>query len=119
VPGVVEQVGVTWRRDGLAVVRRECRRDLVGIVDEVEDEGAVLVRVRAVESGQRLYRGETGEGLIDVHRVELRLVEPGLKLLGDNHDLVIVAVEPLSGLRLRKAVAPCLGERLASVGDHV
>ena len=39
--------------------------------------------------------------LVDVHRVEQRLVEPGLELLGHDEDLVLVPAELLGGLATR------------------
>ncbi len=55
VAGVVEQVRVGGRGDGGAVVGLEGGADLLGVVAEVEDERAVLVRVDPVEPGQRLH----------------------------------------------------------------
>ena len=115
VAGVVQQVRVRRRGDGLAVVRLERGRDLFGVVDEVEDEGAVLVGVGAVQPGERLHGGETGQRLVDVHGVELWLVEAGLELLGHDHDLVLVGVEPLCGLRLGELVALGFRDGVAAV----
>ncbi len=94
-----------------------CERllDRLGRVAEVEHERAGLVGVRAVQPRQRLHGGEAGEGLVDVHRVELRLVEAGLVLLGDDEDLPVVGVEPLGRLRLGEPVDPRLGPLLPLV----
>lgn len=51
VPGVVEQVGIGRRGHRGAVVGRERGRDLLGVVDEVQHEGAVFVLVGPVQPG--------------------------------------------------------------------
>ena len=113
--GVVEEVRVGRRGDGAHVPGSERLLDRLGRVAEVEHERAGLVGVRAVQAGQRLDGGETGEGLVDVHRVELRLVEAGLVLLGDDEDLPVVGVEPGRRLRLGEPVDPRLGPLLPLV----
>jgi hypothetical protein len=104
--GVVQQVRVGRRGDGAHVPGGERLLDRLGRVAEVEHERAGLVGVRAVQARQRLHGGEAGEGLVDVHRVELRLVEAGLVLLGDDEDLPVVGVEPGGRLRLGEPVDP-------------
>jgi hypothetical protein len=113
VAGVVEQVGIGGRGDDGAVVGLERGPDLLGVVAEVEDERAVLVRVDPVEPGQRLHGIQAREQLVDVHGVELGLVEPRLVLLGDDEDLVLVAVEHVGHLRLVDAVELRLGDLVA------
>ena len=49
-PGVVEQVRVGWRGDGLAVPRFERLADGIGVVAEVEHEGAVFVIGNSVQA---------------------------------------------------------------------
>ncbi len=49
VAGVVEEVRVGRRGDGLAVVRLELGPDRIRVVAEIEDEGAVLALGAAVE----------------------------------------------------------------------
>ena len=65
---------------------------------------SLLGGVGAVEPRQGLHGVEPGERLVDVHRVELRLVEAGLVLLGDHQDLLLVGVELVGGLGLGEAV---------------
>ncbi len=112
---VVQEIWVARQRDGLPVVRLEGRRDLVSVVDEVKDERPVLVRVGAVEAGQRLHCGQPGECLVDVHGVQLGLVEPGLELLRHHQELRRLAVEAGRGLGLREPVELGLGHLLAVV----
>ena len=50
VAGVEQQVGIGGRRHGLAVVDGEGVADVVAVVDEVEDERAVLVGMGPVEA---------------------------------------------------------------------
>ena len=73
----------------LVVVGLECPEDVLGVVYEVEHEGRVFPRDHAVQARKRLYRLHAVESLVDVHRVQQRLVEPGLVLVGDQQDLVI------------------------------
>lgn len=73
---VVDEVRVGGARQrSLFVVRLEGRDDLVGLVDEIEDEGGVLARRGPVEPGQSLYGGDSRQPLVDIHRDEQRLVE--------------------------------------------
>ena len=113
VAGVVEQVRVGRWGDGRAVVGLEGGADLLGVVAEVEDERAVLVRVDPVEPGQGLHGVQARQRLVDVHGVELRLVEAGLVLLGDDEDLVLVGVEHVGHLGLGDAVELGLGDLVA------
>ena len=71
---------------------------------------SVFARVDAVEPGEGLHGVEAGQHLVHVHRVQQRLVEAGLELLGHDQHLVVVAGELLGGLRLREAVHRRLGE---------
>ena len=116
---VEEEVRVGRWRSRTPVVRLERADDLVGVVTEVEDERVALQLVDTVESRQRLDGGEPAEDLVHVHGVQQRLVEAGLELLSDDQDLVVVAPEPLRGLRLRKAVHAGLGELATLVVDHL
>ena len=111
--GVVEQVGVGRRRHRLAVPGLERRPDVVGVVAKVQHERAVLADpvavVGAVETRQRLHGGQAVQRLVDVHRIQLRLVEPGLVLLGHHQDLPLAAVELGGGLAVGEAVHRRLG----------
>ena len=109
IAGVEYQVRVGGWCDGLAVVHREGIADLVGVVDEIEDERAVLVGVGPVEARQGLHRSEAGQGLVHVHGHQLGLVETGLELLGHHHDPVLVAVEAVGRLGFGKPVGLGLG----------
>ena len=91
--------------------------DVVAVVAEVEHERAILAVVDAVEPGQGLHGGEPAERLVDVHRVQQRLVEAGLVFLRDDEDLPVVSCELLGGLRLREAVHVRLGPVLHP-GQH-
>ena len=74
----------------LLVVGLERLQDLLRLVDEVEDEGVLLARVGAVEPREGLHGLDAREPLVHVHRVQQRLVEAGLVLLGDDQHLVLV-----------------------------
>ena len=67
-------VDVTGKRR-IRVVPPERLLDLVGIVNEVQDEGVVLVRMDAVHSAERLHRLDILELLVDDHGVQQWLVE--------------------------------------------
>ena len=72
----------------------------------------------AVQPGQRLHGIQPGEDLVHVHRVQQRLVEAGLELLGDDQHLVVVVAESLGGLGFGEPVHPLLGvasARLSSI----
>jgi hypothetical protein len=75
------------------------------------DERVRLARVDPVQPRQGLHRRHPGQLLVDVHRVQQRLVEPGLVLLRDHEHLVLRPVEPLRQLPLGKPVDPSLGHR--------
>src|SRR5665809_129759 len=68
------------------------------------DQGSVLVLVDPVQARQGLDGGEAGEGLVHIHRVEERLIEAGLELLGHDQDSLVVRGEPVCGLGLGKLV---------------
>ena len=74
--------------------------------------------MRAVEPRQRLHRVDAAELLVHVHRVQQRLIEAGLELVGDDQKAVLGPLEGLGGLRLRKAVHAGFGVRLAAVLDR-
>ncbi|MEM1332463.1 MAG: hypothetical protein AAGG08_03305 [Actinomycetota bacterium] len=112
---VVEQVGVSRWGVGAHVPGFERLLDLLVGVAEVEDERAGLGRVGPVQPGEGLHGGEPGEGLVDVHGVEPRLIESGLVLLGDDEDLPVVGVELGGRLGVGEAVDLRLGPLLAVV----
>ena len=87
------------------VVRLERPEDVLGVVDEVEDERRVLAGRGAVEPRERLHRLHPVEPLVDVHRAQQRLVEAGLVLVGDQQHLVVGRVEARRQRRLADGTA--------------
>ena len=79
----MQPVGVgLLRQDRGPVVVGEGRLDRICIVGKVEHECVVLLGMRPVEARQRLHRLHAGQGLVDIHRVQQRLVVAGLELVG-------------------------------------
>ena len=60
--------------------------------------------MRPVEARQGLHGLDAGEGLVDVHRVQQRLVVPGLELVGADEEAVGVLTDLRGDLAGRKAV---------------
>ena len=85
-------------QDRRAVVRLERLLDRVGVVHEVEHERIVLLRVRAVEPRQRLHGLDAGERLVDVHRVQQRLVVAGLEFVGADQEAIRVFLDLVGDL---------------------
>ena len=56
--------------DRCPVVVRERLLDGIGIVPEVEHEHVMFLRVRPIETRQRLDRLDPGQDLVHVHRVQ-------------------------------------------------
>ena len=80
---VVQLVGVRLlAEDRRPVVVGERLLEGIGIVHEVEHEHVVFLRVRPIETRQRLDRLDPGQDLVHVHRVQQRLVVPGLEFVG-------------------------------------
>ena len=100
----VEQVRVARLGDRRLEPRLERGLDVVGLVDEVQDVHVVLrlQRVDPVEPGERLHGGDAGQRLVHVHGAQQRLVEPGLVLVGDDQEPVLVLV-PRGRLQDRRA----------------
>ena len=96
---------------GPVVVDPEGSQDLLGLVDEVDDEGRVLAARDAVQPREGLHRLDARDALVEVHRAELRLVEAGLELVGDDHYAVVVGVERRAKVPRRRVHVP-LGELL-------
>ena len=110
-------------KPGLVVVGGEGRLDVLGIVDEVEDERRLLAGRDPVEPRQRLHGLHPVEALVDVHGLQEGLVEAGLVFLGHQQDLVVGRVEPPRQRSLADRLARHdvgvhggLGEILAGVG---
>ena len=89
------------------VVGLERFADLLAVVHEVEDEGVFLERVDAVQPRQRLHGLNARQPLVHVHRVQERLVEAGLVLLGHEQHLVLLRGELLGQLLLPDAAGSC------------
>ncbi|EXI77156.1 MAG: hypothetical protein AW10_03972 [Candidatus Accumulibacter appositus] len=91
---VEDEVRIGGRREfGRRVVGPERGEDFLGVIHEIQDVGRVLAGVGAVETGEGLHGLDAGQSLIHVHAAEQRLVEAGLKFVGDEEDLVLVAFE--------------------------
>jgi probable phosphoglycerate mutase len=112
-----ERVAAAWTallaHGGALVELPEGLLDLLTLVHEVEDEGILLEGMDAVEAREGLDGRKRDQGLVDVHRVEQRLVEPGLELLGDDEHAVLGGAELLGRPRFGEAVHVRLGQRLA------
>ena len=101
----MEPVGVgLFGQDRGPVVIRKGLRDGLRVVQEVEHEHVSLLRVRPVEARQRLDRPDPRERLVDVHRVQQRLVVAGLELVRADEEPVRVLPERIGDLRRGKAV---------------
>ena len=81
-----------FRRLEIGLERAE---DLVRIVIKIENKSAWFrfARIGAIQAGERLHALDAAEGFIHVHRAQFRLVKTGLEFIGDQHDLIIIAVE--------------------------
>ena len=82
------------------VVGLEGLADLFAVVHEVENEGVFLERMNPVQARQRLHGLDAGEPLVHEHRVQQRLIEPGLVLLRHEQNLVLLGRELLRQLLL-------------------
>src|SRR6266852_1140829 len=104
-----------FREERRLVVRLESGPDLVGLVREVEHHGALLLGVRAIKPRERLHGADAAELLVHVHRMQERLVEAGLELVGDDEEPILGPLERLRRLGLRKAVHARLSVGLPAV----
>ena len=75
----------------------------------------MLLRVRAVQAGERLHRLDAGQRLVHVHRVQQRLVVAGLELVGADQEAVGVVLDLVGDLAAREAVERGLGDLGAAV----
>ena len=102
---VVQHVGVRLlAEDRHPVVVSERLLDGIGMVREVEDEHVVFLRVRPIETRQRLDRLDPGQDLVHVHRVQQRLVVPGLELVGTNEEPIRFLLDLVGDPPGRKAI---------------
>ena len=108
------RVGLVGQDRG-AIVVREGLGDGLRVVQEVQHEDIVLLRVRAVEPGQGLDRPNPREGLVDVHGVEEGFVVAGLELVRADEEAVRIFLEPLGDLGRGEAVQDGFAHRLPAV----
>ena len=86
---VVQLVGIGLvRQDRCAIVVGEGVADGIRVVEKVEHEHVVLLGMRSVEARQGLHGLDARQRLVDVHRVQQRLVVPGLELVGAHQETV-------------------------------
>ena len=55
----------------------------------------MLLRMGAVEPGERLHRLDAGERLVHIHGVQQRLVVAGLELVGADQKAIRVFLDPV------------------------
>ena len=65
------------------------------LVEEVQDERANvrLAGIRTVQARQGLHALDAAEFFVHVHGAELGLVKAGLKFVGNDHHLIIIAIK--------------------------
>ena len=115
--GVPQHVRICRDCFGAFEPRSERFLDVVCVVTEVEHERVVFIWVNAVQPRQGLHRVQPSEGLVDVHRVQQRLIETGLELLRNDQHLILVGVETLRCFGIRESVHPSFGE-LGAIVEH-
>ena len=89
------QIGAALKGSNL-VVRQESTLDVILGIFKVQNEGAVLATGGSVQAGESLDGGHIPELLIHIHGMEERLIKAGLVLVGNNKDIILVAVERLT-----------------------
>ena len=78
------------------IVAAKSLHDVVGVVNEVNNEGPVLPREDAIDAAVCLYDLDfITNDLVDVHGTEFGLIESGLELVSHDHDAVIIGIESL------------------------
>ena len=68
----------------------------------------MFLRVRSIETRQRLDRLDPGQDLVHVHRVQQWLVVPGLELVGTNEEPIRVLLDLVGDPPGREAIEGCL-----------
>ena len=63
------------------------------IIEEIEDEGRLAVTKGTVQARQGLHAVHALQLLVHVHGAELGLVKAGLKFVGNDHHLIIIAIK--------------------------
>ncbi len=97
---------------GAFIVGLERLSYLFAVVHEVEHERILFERVDSVKPRKRLHRLDARQTLVHEHRMQQRLVEAGLVLLGHQQNLVLRRCEPLRQFLLRDAlIHPRFGVR--------
>ncbi len=91
---VIDELRVSYvGQFGLGVVRQEGVENVLGVVEEVEDEGRLAVAEGTVQTRQGLDAVHTLELLVHVHGAQLGLIEAGLVLVGGDHHVEVLGVE--------------------------
>ncbi len=75
------------------VIGQKGVENVLRLVDEIQNIGGFFAGIDAIEARQSLHGGDAIEPFIDIHRAQQRLIEAGLKLVGDQQDLKLIAVE--------------------------
>ena len=92
-------------KQGGRIIRCKRSLDVLICIHKVQHEGLLLKRrADTVQAGKRLNGGNALQFLENIHSAELRLVEPGLILVGNQQHLVVVLVEFLCQPILRETV---------------
>ena len=102
---VVQLVGVRF-------VGEHCRSVVVGkrfpngvrVVLKVENECVVFLWMRPVEPREGLHRLDVRQGLIDIHRVQQRLIVAGLELVGADQESVWLLLDAFGNVARGKAI---------------
>src|SRR5699024_3941818 len=100
-PHVADRQRLSERRR--FIVGSERALNVLEVLREVEDEGALIVD-DAIEPGERLNRRETPQCLLDVHRTQLELIKSGLILIRNDKQSVVIGVEFFGGEIVAEAV---------------
>ena len=99
---------------GAVVIGKRVLNDLC-VVLEIEDEDIVLLRMGAVQTGERLHGFDAAESLIHIHGVQERFVVAGLKLVGADEEAIRVFLDAIRDVATRKWFQLRLADFLALV----
>src|SRR5207244_2599120 len=104
-PEIIELIWIgLFAQDGRAIVVGEGCDNRLGVVLKIKNENIVLLRMRAIESRQCLYRLDPGKWLVHVHRVEQRLVVTGLELVRSNQKPIRLFLNLIRDIAAGKSV---------------
>lgn len=70
-----------FAQDGGAVIRCKGCLDCVRVIEEIQHECIMLLRVSPVEAGEGLHSFDIGEGLIHIHGMQKRFIIAGLEFV--------------------------------------